>query len=431
MTNVHLIESSDFSRNLSKTVKDLYEHKQFSDVTLISEDLKQVPAHKFILSSCSSFFAKILINLNHHQPIFVKGLQAEDMDYLLQYCYLGQVRMPFDCIEKFMTLLKDFDVWNVKNNIDDHKALNDDIGEMCEAILKEENEELKEETEQKALTEVFEQDSKSNNNYKVQDSSKEDDQGTIDWTEVEEELNEDYPESYKDEKVKEETKENCPNNSEKLKIKKEERSLACDTCGYIATRYSSLKNHKKVTHLGLRNYLPCEICGKTLGGRGALLTHISMIHDKFVYKCEVENCNYSVKTKIALDQHTQSVHEGKEYFCDSCPKKFNKRTQFKKHYFLIHTDAPMLSCEKCDFKTKSKERLKKHTAAHEGKKISCSKCDFKTVWSYNLNDHMRKVHKQPVIKCESCPFSSVSEAAVKTHVKHTHFQTTVFKAEEN
>ena len=61
MNKVHQIEASQFARNLSEIVKDLYEHKQFSDVTLISEDYKQVHAHKFILSSSSSLFAKILV----------------------------------------------------------------------------------------------------------------------------------------------------------------------------------------------------------------------------------------------------------------------------------------------------------------------------------------------------------------------------------
>ena len=425
MNKVHQIEASQFARNLSEIVKDLYEHKQFSDVTLISEDYKQVHAHKFILSSSSSLFAKILVNLNHHQPIYLKGLQAKEMIFLLQYCYLGQVKIPYDCIEKFMTLLEDFDVWNcVSKKEEMHKTENNDGDD--EAILKEENDDLRElKAEQRASTGQKVKKFKSNNNDS--EPPKEDNIENIDYTEVEEELNECYPEVSKDKKVKGEQKKDSKN----PRKKKEERSLTCDTCGYKATKYSSLTHHKKVIHLGIKNCFPCEICGKTLGGKAALVTHIKSIHDNYVYKCEVEYCNYSVKTKVALDRHTQYVHEGKEYFCDSCPKKFTKKIQLKKHFFLMHTDAPMLLCEKCDYKTKSKDSLKKHMAGHEGKKISCDKCDFKTIWKHNLYDHMRKVHKHPVIKCEFCQFTSISESAVKTHFNYTHFQTPVIKLKEN
>ena len=436
MRNVHYIESSQYSQNLSEMVKDLYEHKQFSDVTLISEDHRQVPAHKFILSSCSSFFAKILVNLNQpntarinwskgmieytNTAIYLRGLQAKEMDYLLQYCYLGRVRMPYDYITEFMALLKEFDVWNSENVENKNevqkteKTENDYIGDVCETIVKEETSLLnKSLTEEKVpIDETLQEESNEEN----PEACNEDFPGKIDWSEVEvdENLENDLDATPKDEI---ESKEGLPDNvdSEDTKIKKlplsqktkrpynrkgrplsEKRNLTCDTCGYISTRYSYLQQHKNVVHLGIKNSLPCDICGKTLGGKQALLLHIRSIHDKIAYNCDVENCTYSVKTFGALNQHKKYIHEGKEYFCDICPKKFTRRHKLKKHISLIHSDAPMLLCEKCDYKTKYKERLKKHMTIHNGLKVSCDLCDFKTVWTSNLNDHRKKVHKQPI-----------------------------------
>ena len=106
-----IYHDEQFSSNISETLQNLYDNKHFSDVTLISEDLKQVAAHKFILSSCSRLFAKILMNLT--QPasvIYLKGLNTMEMDYLLQFCYLGQVNVSNNSVDKFVDLMKEFEI---------------------------------------------------------------------------------------------------------------------------------------------------------------------------------------------------------------------------------------------------------------------------------------------------------------------------------
>ena len=205
----------------------------------------------------------------------------------------------------------------------------------------------------------------------------------------------------------------------------EHRSLKCDICSYIAKRFCNLQSHKKIVHMGIKNYesLPCDVCGKVLGSKLALSVHKRSIHDNIPYMCNVENCTYSAKTKLSLDRHRQYVHEGKEYLCEGCPKKFTKKTQMKKHYCLQHTDTPYILCEKCDYKTKDKDRFRKHQKGHVDK-VSCDKCDFQTVWKKNLNNHLRKVHEQPVHRCDFCPFDSVSKEAVRKHANFTHSQGT-------
>ena len=383
-----------FSSNISDTIQNLYENKHFSDVTLISEDFKQVAAHKFILSSCSGLFARILMNLP--QPtgvIYLKGVNTMELDYLLQFCYLGQVKISNDAVDKFLDLMKEFEIWN-SDNIENQsqeevvKPNNDDI--YINETMKEEKHEVEEDTKDKVLQELTE--SEAIGLEKIEDIK------TVNTNKA---------------------------RKQKRKVP-EDRSLQCDICGYIAQRFCHLQSHKKSVHMGIKNFVPrpCDVCGKVLGSKLALLVHKRSIHDNIPYKCDVENCTYSVKTKMALDQHRKYVHEGKEYLCEGCPRKFTKKTQMKKHYLMQHSDAPYISCKKCDYKTKDKDRFRTHQKVHEDKKVSCDKCDFKTVWKHNLNDHLRKVHKQPVYKCDFCPFDSVCEAEVRKHANYTHFQGT-------
>ena len=406
----HRIDSEHLTRNITETLKDLYEHKQFSDITLISDDHIQIPAHKFILASCSNFFAKIFVNLSESTAaLYLKGLKERDLDYLLQYCYLGQLTMPSESIDGFINIMEEFEL--LKDNVNHEKAddpTNGELNTLEERIrlLESENELLE------SKIDIIEK-----------EEMKENIESIVTETDVKVDISKrDFNTDPVKPKFKKRGRKKMKRSLEEIRLR-----LQCDKCDYRATTHRSLQEHKKVKHLGIRNTVPCEICGKIFAKQAVLLTHIQNVHDKVILKCDVENCNYSVRTKMALNDHKKSVHEGREFFCDSCPKKFNKKSLLKNHQFAMHTDAPMIECGKCDYKTKIKYSFKRHTEGHEGRKAACDECNFKTTWTWNLNAHKRQVHKHPVHKCKICPFQSVNEATVENHVNTKHFQ----KAIEN
>ena len=49
----------DFSFEAAKTLSSLFDQPDFSDVTLVCEDQKQIPAHKVMLASASPFIKNI------------------------------------------------------------------------------------------------------------------------------------------------------------------------------------------------------------------------------------------------------------------------------------------------------------------------------------------------------------------------------------
>ena len=50
----------DFNENSSNTIRNLFQNEHFSDVTLLSEDGRELKLHKVILASSSKTFSKIL-----------------------------------------------------------------------------------------------------------------------------------------------------------------------------------------------------------------------------------------------------------------------------------------------------------------------------------------------------------------------------------
>ena len=85
--------------------------RQFSDLTLVCEDKTEVRAHQFILSACSSVFKDILANNSHPQPlIYLRGIQHDILESVLQFMYEGEANVYQDRMPDFLRLAKDFDV---------------------------------------------------------------------------------------------------------------------------------------------------------------------------------------------------------------------------------------------------------------------------------------------------------------------------------
>ena len=101
----------EFNSCTSSTFKDLYTDTDFTDVTLATDDDKQIKAHKVILSSCSSFFRRILLNNPHQHPLlYLKGVKFAQLKSIIQFIYLGQAEVNQDDIQNFMESAKDLEI---------------------------------------------------------------------------------------------------------------------------------------------------------------------------------------------------------------------------------------------------------------------------------------------------------------------------------
>lgn len=69
----------------------LREKHTYTDVTLAC-DGRLYPAHKFVLSTCSEYFSDIFTSTSGNNIVIVlKDVRRQDLEYLLDYMYLGQV----------------------------------------------------------------------------------------------------------------------------------------------------------------------------------------------------------------------------------------------------------------------------------------------------------------------------------------------------
>ena len=105
-----------FQASASKTFNNLFEDQDFTDVTLVCEDDKQIKAHKVILSSSSSFFHKILIRNPHKHPLlYLKGISYSDLHSVVKFLYFGEAEIAQDSLETFLVAAKELEIEGLMN----------------------------------------------------------------------------------------------------------------------------------------------------------------------------------------------------------------------------------------------------------------------------------------------------------------------------
>ena len=105
------LQWEDFHGNLKSSYTELRENNQFSDVTLCCEGGQQVKAHKIILSATSSLLNDILIQNDHPNPlIYLRGIHIEQLNFLVDFMYHGEVQVPTSTLQEFMAMAEDFKI---------------------------------------------------------------------------------------------------------------------------------------------------------------------------------------------------------------------------------------------------------------------------------------------------------------------------------
>ena len=104
MSEKFILNWNDFQENISKCFQGLRMEKELTDVTLVTDDEKQLKAHRVILSSCSNFFKNIFIkNTEKDLVLYLDGVSESTLREVLDYIYKGQAHIQENDLERFFT----------------------------------------------------------------------------------------------------------------------------------------------------------------------------------------------------------------------------------------------------------------------------------------------------------------------------------------
>ena len=374
-----------YLEQISETYKKLYETRQFSNVILVTDDHHHIPAHKFILSSSSKMFRKILDNLSEDQVnplIILKGIKKDNLNAMLQYCYLGHVSLEKSHLEEFLFCIKEFELF----------SLQDDSSQKINTL-------------DDCVTPFVDVKTKVSNEKKL---------------DTKHDITDDHVANIPEEKVyicdicshKAPTKQFLKDHF--LALHKDMEPFRCKKrkCQYKCFSREKLDYHFKTKHPIVHE---CELCKAVLSTGQALRLHMQGIHEQVRVQCE--QCTFTCSPSY-LKIHIESKHEGKLYYCDMCEHTTHKKILLKRHIQAMHTDIKPFMCDRCDYKCSRKEKLKLHIhSEHEDGKLGCEQCDFKTARAPNLREHIQNRHTKEISTCDHCQFSTTSKRNFTSHVK--------------
>ena len=232
-----------FQTHLQETQRELYHEKHFADVTLVSDDMVQVKAHRTILYSASSVFKQLLMmnENNMNQILYLKGIKYEELKSLLQFIYLGEAQIHESRIDLFVSASYDLDIKELNKKEEEKSNENEDEKKEVESDL-DAVEESGTELRNIQVPQVKERD------YSIIQSI---------------------------------TSNQCPdcnaNFSTVRNLKRHyknvhaEEKFACNQCDKVFSRKDNLDTHIKNVHMGLK--FPCDICDRKFTQRSNLITH--------------------------------------------------------------------------------------------------------------------------------------------------------------
>ena len=243
--------------NFKDVIKDLQETECLSDVTLVCDDDTKIRAHKFVLIGSSPVLRSMLLQSSQRDTIvFMRGVGRQELEWALQFMYLGQAQVPQTHLQTFIGLAMDLKMRGIHNEEveqNDEKTIlktvapevitNFDTSDMEKSLneQQEEREVLDEREEQERKVEY----SSSLESWKNSSSI---------------ETNPDYVNKYSCKLCSYQARsKQAKDLNEHIQRVHEGIRYPCDLCDYQAGRPQNLKDHKAFKHK-IDPYFRCLLC---------------------------------------------------------------------------------------------------------------------------------------------------------------------------
>ena len=120
MSEKFCLRWNDFQSTVSQSFAVLRKEQDLLDVTLVSDDEVQIPAHKLVLSASSDFFKNILRRNSHSHPLlYLSGVNSKTLGQVLDFIYQGQIKLYHEEINQFMEITQELKIKGLLTQNDD------------------------------------------------------------------------------------------------------------------------------------------------------------------------------------------------------------------------------------------------------------------------------------------------------------------------
>ena len=383
---------------------------EYCDVGLISEDMRIVLVHSWLIAKSSPLLSSLLSEVPRCQcrelvRVSLTGVSGDILSNIVSLIYSGDVTLN-------KTHLHDF--FEAANLLGIQNILQPKIeSQDKEKILSDES------VDDPDLEQLFNMTNDSDDSSDAESGKGEDDEKMdckierlMNLVTSEDVTNNDELDQLVTELFKEEEKDPVVEENKKYTItgelrnpgrghKNEKLSTVCPNCDKRFESRHGMMFHYRVQHTkeGRQKHLEevnrprlCLECGKHFKTQSSYSKHMKFHHKPKENKFACDQCEYRTNIATLLSTHKKHNHMEKSFICDQCSKAYALKSQLNQHIRVVHQGI-MINCPECDFKTANKQGLKKHyNMIHLKMKFPCSICSKEYSTQFNLNTHTKRDH---------------------------------------
>ena len=162
----------------------------------------------------------------------------------------------------------------------------------------------------------------------------------------------------------------------------------CNKCEFTSGQIINVVRHMANVHNSTELYSRCHLCDYQSERSYDVKHHIRITHLKMNVKCE--QCGFTAARQYDIRRHVQTVHDGIPAKCTLCSFTSLTISTIYSHRIRYHTEK---SCKECHETFKGTINLVEHKLRnHLGKVIDCNKCDYKSTNKVKLKNHLKYAH---------------------------------------
>ena len=351
------VQWSSFQQHIQDSRRELFETKNYCDVTLVSKDMKKFTADKAIVGPASGLLNKIFLSKREPKlTILLKDVMDVELAAVLQFVYLGETIIEESRIDQFRAATKILQIVGMENqpsevidSIKKHQQaplmnpfLNQESKNLLRFLSSEKN------YGKKHNSLIYEPDPTPQNNdqndrnpdLKCVVNINEEGSGVLEKTIMTRPPSETQLEKhvgihnseleYVDNgNIKKEEAELLLRKIKATKLEKENEvfEVKIDVDGKEARFY-------KGVNIDVRN--DCPDCEKVFANHNSLRDHIGYKHIGIKFDCHL--CDYRATKKASLKLHIQSMHFGILFPCNYCNYKNAKKARLDLHILTKHSN---------------------------------------------------------------------------------------------
>ena len=451
-----------------KHFREILETSDFSDVTIISDDLKIFKGHRNILSVFSPVLKSLFkIESYHSSSLYLNGINSTEINAILKYIYFNTI--PLKWTKQLESAVDSLQIKALQDQIPVQYTLPplpqseglDKGKNISEPSIKEESDEdikinlldlvlgindIESKTDEANHEEPIRKDySEEESSPMVISVSSSENQENIEQithkgsicVSVPTGANSNMKRSKEGEDVDAlksaqmhaskdmpiaKTKYTKVNLSELVKMTSVKPSLNVSN-KMSNTPKAFIDKNAKFTRVNTRTPNPIKIkISPNVSDEIMKIPKASIKRVRKKYKCEM--CNHKVfSSKLNLEKHTNIKHLGmrEDTPCDQCDYNPKDKRNLFKHKRAEH-EGVRFSCHFCEYKTKYQQSLKEHISSiHEEKKTQCAQCGKQFSRPSILSKHMKNVHGGGGrYKCQFCEYHATEKKNLKVHFQKIH-----------